>query len=734
MVLTRKSWSSAQARRWRFVAIVILLLVASVAILELWATPPPLLTGPRALTVAALGWVHTHVLTVTVAGLLVSMAGLGMPLLLRKLERRDAFLQQHRTHERQVMLARVRHRWITGVLDPSLTDQVRIRLRMHRRPDAVRPPDMMIRRAGARTVAVPADMSISAIFNELGGGLLILGAPGSGKTTAILQLARDLIEDAEADQTQPIPIVFSLSSWAARRPTLDDWLINELHTRYFIPRQIGARWLAGNELLPLFDGLDEVAPSDRNGCIEAINQFLRDHGLVRIVVCSRTQEYATLPSVLELEEAVELEPLTRQQVSDYLAASGAPLADVRAALAADPTLWDLLCSPLVLAIAAVAYQDRPANALRIAGTPTQRLALLFEAYTRRMFERRSGRYTFTQTQHWLGWLAGSMWVRNESEFHLDRLQPDWLPSAALQRLATLSPAVSVGLVFGLVVALVLSVAEGLVWGLFFILVFGLKKADYPEASSSWPRIHGALRAGLVVGLVLGLEDLPDGLDEGLAQGLFFGLVGGLLFAFRKTEPVEEVNWSWWRARVGLVVGLAGGLICGLTYGLTSPTVELAQGLLLGLSFGAAVGLIHGLVPGLVDKRTFPNEGIYRSARRALAIGPFFGLFFALPFWLYFGLTDALLAELFFGVAGGLLFGGLACLQHFAVRVLLTLRGFAPLRYISFLDDATERLLLRRAGGGYIFIHRLLLEYFAVSSARSGLGQLGRTDDWVLDVK
>ncbi len=32
--------------------------------------------------------------------------------------------------------------------------------------------------------------------------------------------------------------------------------------------------------------------------------------------------------------------------------------------------------------------------------------------------------------------------------------------------------------------------------------------------------------------------------------------------------------------------------------------------------------------------------------------------------------------------------------------------------MPFLDDATDRLLLRRVGGGYLFIHRLLLEYFA----------------------
>jgi len=29
-----------------------------------------------------------------------------------------------------------------------------------------------------------------------------------------------------------------------------------------------------------------------------------------------------------------------------------------------------------------------------------------------------------------------------------------------------------------------------------------------------------------------------------------------------------------------------------------------------------------------------------------------------------------------------------------------------------MDEATERLLLRRVGGSYIFVHRMLLDYFA----------------------
>jgi hypothetical protein len=36
----------------------------------------------------------------------------------------------------------------------------------------------------------------------------------------------------------------------------------------------------------------------------------------------------------------------------------------------------------------------------------------------------------------------------------------------------------------------------------------------------------------------------------------------------------------------------------------------------------------------------------------------------------------------------------------------------PLNYPRFLDYAYDRILLRKVGGGYIFVHRLLQDYFA----------------------
>lgn len=52
-------------------------------------------------------------------------------------------------------------------------------------------------------------------------------------------------------------------------------------------------------------------------------------------------------------------------------------------------------------------------------------------------------------------------------------------------------------------------------------------------------------------------------------------------------------------------------------------------------------------------------------------------------------------------------------QHAIVRILLWRAGAMPWNYARFLDYAAEELnFLQKVGGGYMFLHRYLLGYFA----------------------
>ena len=73
-----------------------------------------------------------------------------------------------------------------------------------------------------------------------------------------------------------------------------------------------------------------------------------------------------------------------------------------------------------------------------------------------------------------------------------------------------------------------------------------------------------------------------------------------------------------------------------------------------------------------------------------------------------GLSYGLIA----GLIVGLNRGGSAVIKHYALRLILWRNGYTPLNFVKFLDQCARLILLKKVGGGYIFIHRMLLDYFA----------------------
>ncbi len=66
----------------------------------------------------------------------------------------------------------------------------------------------------------------------------------------------------------------------------------------------------------------------------------------------------------------------------------------------------------------------------------------------------------------------------------------------------------------------------------------------------------------------------------------------------------------------------------------------------------------------------------------------------------------------FGSVGGLLYGGITCIRHFSLRLILYCNNYIPWNYARFLDYTADCLFLQKVGGGYIFSHRILMEHFA----------------------
>jgi hypothetical protein len=354
---------------------------------------------------------------------------------------------------RRSMLARVRTIWIQGVLERSLDRIARIDLGLEERPEAVDHPwDILVQQPDRAARSLPSGTSVASVFDQVGGTLLILGAPGAGKTTMLLELTRELLTRAERDQLLPMPVVFHLSSWAAQRQSLDDWLVDELSSvRYKVPRDIAEAWLATEQILPLLDGLDEVALEHRTACAEAINEFHGRHGLLPLVVCSRVADYEALSVQLQLHSAILIEPLSRPQVEQYLDRLGESLSGLRSALVEDPTLWELLRTPLLLSVAILTYQGKRATDVPSVGTLVDRRTQLLAAFVDRMFQRRTADspYTLNQTVRWLCYVAQGLGQRWLTVFYIGLVTLDWLPTRLQRRFVTLSTALPAGLLFGL---------------------------------------------------------------------------------------------------------------------------------------------------------------------------------------------------------------------------------------------------------------------------------------------
>ena len=183
---------------------------------------------------------------------------------------------------RKVLLNKVRNQWIKRLLQSALKTQSIIDLNLEEREDILKPqPKMEQAIPGQQRQDLPAGTQIIDIFRQRGQGarMLILGQPGAGKSVALWMLARDLLDEAELNPEQPIPVYFLLSTWQENQ-SIADWLVPELKEKYGVSETLGRHWVENERLLLLLDGLDEVRENLQEDCVEAINDFLGKHGSI----------------------------------------------------------------------------------------------------------------------------------------------------------------------------------------------------------------------------------------------------------------------------------------------------------------------------------------------------------------------------------------------------------------------------------------------------------------------
>jgi HEAT repeat protein len=209
--------------------------------------------------------------------------------------------------------------------------------------------------------------------------LVVLGVPGSGKTTFMRYLALTFIQKLSEKRLQlnedRLPILIriqSLLSHLKGNKTIADVLseyirteleIKELPDNYFMP------YLEAGRCIVLFDGLDEVGNvNQRNEIAKKIHLFTNRYIGNRYVITSRIAGYREIPQFPESDfRHLTIMDLNDEQIEGFIQNWYKARDDVRAdnkandliqALKKYPKVRQLATNPLMLTIIAIVHRSK----------------------------------------------------------------------------------------------------------------------------------------------------------------------------------------------------------------------------------------------------------------------------------------------------------------------------------------------------------------------------------------
>lgn len=508
------------------------------------------------------------------------------------------------------------------------------------------------------------------IFFRSNGRLLLIGSPGAGKTTLVLQLALQII----AKHTFTIPVVLNLATWRSRFETFDEWL------EEILPIELGASNALTKEtqkkglIILLLDGFDEVDKDLRSACINAIGIYgsVSDR---KYLISSRLDEYKTTkdaPVNIELE----LKPLTIDQIEANLLASSHIQPESKRllnALIIDVNLREAIKNPFYLNTAQLLFASGK-NWSDFFFTAPDKEGREKELVNRFVIDTLGKRFQYGHPQekvsYWLSFLAFNLRKQKLVTIELWWLQYHWLGtkrekySSQISAISFLVNRMIPGLAFGLMIGIIFGLLGKLFLGqlgsVLLIAVFTI--------IGDWITI---LETPLIK------EDLPIYFSDTIktTNYRFFSI-----FHFKK---IIGEDMFVWKSTMGIItfyfiLEFNLWLTIGITLVLILIPVIIVL-ILLYLTFARSIEIdIDEIDRDLVDAKmsilqiTKPYQRFVRSFR-----------------------------SLHFSI-----------LQHFHLRYLFSREGLLPFQLIDFLNDLSRYNILETDGGAWRFRHRILQEYFA----------------------
>ncbi|TKK87400.1 hypothetical protein FDA94_18045 [Herbidospora galbida] len=628
-------------------------------------------------------------------------------------------------------------RYVTQRLDQSLVRVARARLDLDAVSDAVgAPPRTWHVTRGEDPWEPPPGASPLDVYDHLDGSMLILGSPGAGKTTMILELAEALL--ARTDQPRvPLPVVVELADWAVSRqslfrrsslPELGDWLLRRIDSLYGIGDGVADAWLKDGRLALLLDGFDEVPEEYRARCVAGVNALYDRYPQVQIVVGSRAAEYEDLPESQRflLRGAVVIRPLTSEQVLSYLSQGEGRLRLAHQAVDDDPALLGLITAPLWLYVLIVASNSSGATA-------PDRDALLssFVDQVLKLRRNRRRRYPPAQVLTWITQvarlmtstnrrtLAGPALVGTELSWWtaLDRPTQRMINGVVVPIAVGIWSAIVAGKMVGSV-GIGWSLAGGLVLagsGVFVLVASGLEGPPRWTAGPPLSRVRAGV-AGVVLGAgggaLIYAADIMMASVGGTGQKILFGALGvvsagSAIYALGTAGDDSDVRAAG--------VALALGLVCVVFALLTGDPAGHACFML-----GLWIGVPLAFVLANRDESSPPTGEVsgggkvfvvtLTGAVIGIAIGAAYAETGTVSFFGGMGAVGLLAAGVVTSVVPSyMIFFWVAGLGGWIVQAVL---GRLPFRYRAFISHATDIGLLQRDGKSYRFPHVILSDHLA----------------------